>query len=218
MLFDWMILDQIVEFNPAQTVRGPRHVVKKGKTSVLDQDGARALLSSIDATNIVGLQDRAIIAVRLDSLARIEAALGIDVDDDFPPRGSAGGSGSMSKAESTTTCPLITKLKNTSMLISARPGFATRRTGRAFRTAIGGTKQVGLKRLSRHAALKMVQRRAGQAGIKTAIRRHSFRATGITDSLRTSDSITLDEVERIAMEPGDGLVLPGIMDRGPDDR
>src|SRR5512135_1822934 len=35
MLFDWLIVGQIVAANPAQAVRGPKHIVKKGKTPVL---------------------------------------------------------------------------------------------------------------------------------------------------------------------------------------
>ena len=37
--------------------------------------------------------------------------------------------------------------------------------------------------MTRHAALKMIQRRAKTAGIETAICCHSFRATGITNYL-----------------------------------
>ena len=72
--------------------------------------------------------------------------------------------------------------------------------------------------------LRMIQRRAKDAGIATPIKCHTFRATGITVYLdnggtlekaqimaahesprttklydRTSDQITLDEVERIAI-------------------
>jgi integrase/recombinase XerD len=36
MLFDWLIVGQVVGQNPAAAVRGPKHVVKKGKTPVLD--------------------------------------------------------------------------------------------------------------------------------------------------------------------------------------
>src|SRR5690348_8988002 len=32
MLFDWLVTGQIVPNNPASTVRGPKHVVKVGKT------------------------------------------------------------------------------------------------------------------------------------------------------------------------------------------
>jgi site-specific recombinase XerC len=35
MLFDWLVVGQIVSANPAAAVRGPKHVVKTGKTPVL---------------------------------------------------------------------------------------------------------------------------------------------------------------------------------------
>ena len=35
MLFDWLVVRQVLAMNPAAAVRGPRHVVKKGKTPVL---------------------------------------------------------------------------------------------------------------------------------------------------------------------------------------
>jgi site-specific recombinase XerC len=36
ILFDWLITGQIVPMNPAAGVRGPKHVVKTGKTPVLE--------------------------------------------------------------------------------------------------------------------------------------------------------------------------------------
>src|SRR3954447_18816348 len=47
MLFDWLILGQVLDANPAAAVRAPKHVVKKGKTPVLKADEARQLLDSI---------------------------------------------------------------------------------------------------------------------------------------------------------------------------
>src|SRR6202012_5821488 len=44
MLFDWLITGQVVPTNPAAAVRGPKHVVKTGKTPVFEGDeryGAR---------------------------------------------------------------------------------------------------------------------------------------------------------------------------------
>jgi integrase/recombinase XerD len=38
MLFDWLVVGQIVPYNPAHAVRGPKHVVKKGKTPVLSTE------------------------------------------------------------------------------------------------------------------------------------------------------------------------------------
>ena len=75
MLFDWLVTGQIVATNPAHAVRGPKHVVKTGKTTVLDADQARLLLDSIDTTTVVGLRDRALISVMTFAFARIGAVV-----------------------------------------------------------------------------------------------------------------------------------------------
>ena len=46
-----------------QVVRGPCHVVKRGKTPVLTAEEARQLLDSIDVSTTIGLRDRALIGV-----------------------------------------------------------------------------------------------------------------------------------------------------------
>ena len=38
MLFDWLVVGQILPFNPASSVRGAKHVVKEGKTPVLSAE------------------------------------------------------------------------------------------------------------------------------------------------------------------------------------
>ena len=48
MLFDWLVVGQVLAVNPAHAVRGPKHVVKRGKTPVLTEEQARQLLDSID--------------------------------------------------------------------------------------------------------------------------------------------------------------------------
>jgi site-specific recombinase XerD len=60
MLFDWLVVGQIIEVNPAHAVRGPKHVVTKGRTPVLNREEARALLSCIDTSTLTGLRDRAL--------------------------------------------------------------------------------------------------------------------------------------------------------------
>lgn len=52
MLFDWLVIGQIMDVNPAHAVRGPKHVVTKGRTPVLNREEARALLSSIDTDRL----------------------------------------------------------------------------------------------------------------------------------------------------------------------
>ena len=59
MFFDWLVVGQIMEVNPAHAVRGPKHVVIKGRTPVSNREEARALPSSIDTGTLTGLRDRA---------------------------------------------------------------------------------------------------------------------------------------------------------------
>jgi integrase/recombinase XerD len=47
MLFDWLVTGHVIDGNPAHAVRGPKYVVKKGKTPVLTVDEARTLLDNI---------------------------------------------------------------------------------------------------------------------------------------------------------------------------
>ncbi|MEM6823146.1 MAG: phage integrase N-terminal SAM-like domain-containing protein [Verrucomicrobiota bacterium] len=81
MLFDWLVIHQIVSFNPAAPVRGPRHVVKDGKSPVLSAEETRELIESIDIQTGVGLRDRALIGTMLYSFARVSAVCGMSVDD-----------------------------------------------------------------------------------------------------------------------------------------
>ena len=74
-------------------MRGPKHVVKRGKTPVLSEEQARHLLASIKITRtikaedgsdkeapwLVGLRDRALIGVMVYSFARISAVVAMDL-------------------------------------------------------------------------------------------------------------------------------------------
>jgi integrase len=103
-------------------------------------------------------------------------------------------------------------------------GIAGDAKGPLFRSAAGKTGTLTDRPLRRNNALDMVKRRAVSAGLSPRICCHTFRATGITAYLeaggtieraqqiaahespkttklydRTSDQITLDEIERIAI-------------------
>jgi integrase/recombinase XerD len=223
MLFDWLIVGQVVELNPAQAVRGPKHVVKKGKTPVLNEDEARALLKSIDGEDPVSCRDRALIAVCLYSFARIEAALGMDVED-YYPQGKRWWFRLREKGGKRHDMPAHHKAEEYVDVYLEAAGLKDQKRQPLFRKAIGKSKRLSDRRMSRYAALKMVQRRAKKAGILTAVCCHSFRATGITNYLlnggtlekaqkmanhesakttklydRRDDELTLDEVERISI-------------------
>jgi site-specific recombinase XerD len=55
-LFDWLVVGQVMPVNPASSVRGPTHVVKRGKTPVLSPEEARRVLDTIDVSTHVGLR------------------------------------------------------------------------------------------------------------------------------------------------------------------
>jgi site-specific recombinase XerD len=84
MMFDWLVTGQIVVTNPAHAVRGPKHVIKTGKTTVLDAEQARRLLDSIDTSTVVGLRDRALISVMTFAFARISAVVAMRGANYYP--------------------------------------------------------------------------------------------------------------------------------------
>ncbi len=71
MLLDWLVVGHVLDVNPAHAVRGPKHVVKKGRTPVLTSDEARAMLAAIDTGSVTGLRDRALIGTMIYTFARI---------------------------------------------------------------------------------------------------------------------------------------------------
>jgi site-specific recombinase XerD len=223
MIFDWLVTGQIVAFNPASSVRGPKYVVKRGKTPVLTAEQARMLLDSIDTTSLVGLRDRALIGTLLYSFARISAVCGMTVGD-YYPQGKRCWLRLHEKGGKFHEVPCHHKAEE--YLDAYLDAAGLRETPKAplFRTVRKKRKEVLLteNRLSRVDAYRMIVRRAESAGINTAACCHSFRATGITVFLenggdletaaqiaahesprttklydRTNDAITLEEIERI---------------------
>jgi integrase/recombinase XerD len=81
MLFEWLVTGHVMPTNPAHAVRGPKHSVKKGKTSVLAAEEMRTLLDSIDAGTLIGLRDRALIALMGYTFARVGAVINMKVED-----------------------------------------------------------------------------------------------------------------------------------------
>ena len=223
MLCDWLILGHILEVNPAAAVRGPKHVVKKGKTPILNAQMARQLLDSIGDGDLIRLRDRAVISVCLYSFARIEAALGMDVGD-YYPNGKRWWFRLREKGGKDHEMPAHHNAEAYVDAYIQAAGIADQKRGPLFRSAAGKSKTLTTRRMTRHAALKMIQRRALAAGVNTPVCCHSFRATGITNYLtnggtlekaqrmachesakttklydRREDELTLDEVERIAI-------------------
>ncbi len=223
MLFDWLVTGQVVATNPAHSVRGPKHVVKTGKTTVLDADQARKLLDSIDTSTLVGLRDRALISVMTFAFARIGAVVAMRVED-YYPKSKRWWVRLHEKGGKRHEMPAHHSLE--AYLDAYIEAAAIRDDGKAplFRSAAGRTGTLTAQAMNRIDAWRMIQRRAADLGFRVKIGCHTFRATGITAYLeaggtlekaqamaahesprttklydRTGDEITLDEVERITI-------------------
>jgi site-specific recombinase XerD len=178
-LFDWLVNRQVKVVNPAHSVRGPSHVVKVGKTTVLAPEEARALIDSIDITTRAGLRDRALIGLMVFSLARIGATLGMKVEDVFTqnrrlwvrPREQGGKPHAM---------PCHHNLETHLTAYVGGAGVAEDPKGPLSRTIGRGTGLLTRTPLPQGNAYEMVGRRAAAAGIATSLGNHSSRATGIT--------------------------------------
>src|SRR5947209_1683268 len=71
--FDGLVTRHAVILNPALSVRGERYQVVEGKTPEITVKDARTLLSSMDASRLVGLRDRAIVAILIYTASRAGA-------------------------------------------------------------------------------------------------------------------------------------------------
>ena len=208
--------------NPAAAVRGPTHVVTTGATPVLSPAEARRLLEAIDTGTLAGRRDRALVSVRLYSVARVSAVIGMRRQDYFRQerRGwlrlhEKGGTRHDVPAHHRAAEALDDYLalagrdEATAALFQSVDPAGRRLTGRA---------------LSRRFVLAMIKRRAAAADLPPSTCCHTFRATGITAYLsnggtlehaqqiaghaspkttklydRTADTITVDEIERIVI-------------------
>lgn len=225
-LFDWLVVGHVLRLNPAHAVRGPKHVVDRGKTPVLTAEQARVLLDSIPLAKdngdllLAGLRDRALIGVMVYSFARVSAATSMRVEDYYQDGKrwwfrfhEKGGKLHMVPAHRNAE-------KYLDEYLAAAPAIASDKRRRLFRTMVG--KRMTANAMTRNDALRMIKRRAEAAALPDTTCCHTFRATGITTFLlnkgtvenaqaiaahasprttklydRRGDAITLDEIELI---------------------
>ncbi len=220
VLGDFLVVRQVLPRNPATEVRGPKHVVRTGKTPVLTGPEARELFASIDPSTPIGLRDRALLGVMVYTFGRISAVIGLDVDDYYQVGRTMrirlqekGGKHHEMPAHHTAIEYLDAYLAE--LGADEGPLFRTINRQRTGYTA---------NRLDRREALAMVKRRTRAAGLGDRFTNHTFRGTGITAYLsndgaleraqymaghaspkttklydRHDQEATLDEVERIIL-------------------
>jgi site-specific recombinase XerD len=198
MLFDWLVIGQIIPMNPAAAVRGPKHSVKKGKTPVLSADEARTLLDTIETSHspisliprIIGSRDRALIALLTYTFARVGAAVQMRVEDVYI-QGRRTWIRLHEKGGKIHEMPCHHNLEMYLDAYITAAGIAGNAKGPLFRTTRGQSGYLTDRPMSRHDAWYMIRRRARAAGIATKIGCHTFRATGITEYLRNGGKLEI---------------------------
>ena len=221
MLFDWLIVGGFLRGNPASAVRGPKHSVKKGKTPVLSAEETRTLLDSIDTSTLIGLRDRALIALLTYTFARVGAAIKMKIEDVYV-QGRRAWVRLHEKGGKRHEMPCHHALDEYLTAYIEGAQLSADRKGFLFRSVLGKSRQLTENGLAQADVYRMITRRAENADIQTKIGCHTFRATGITEYLRNggkleiaqqmanhesarttglydrrNDQVSLDEVERI---------------------
>jgi integrase/recombinase XerC len=221
MLFDWLVTGGMISTNPAASVKSPRHIVRKGKTPVLDPFEARQLIDAINISTMIGLRDRALIGTMIYSFARIGAALSMKVEDVYTQNRRLWIR-LQEKGGKQHDMPCHHELEEWMQAYIDAAKLIEDPKGWLFRSVDRNTKTLGYSQLQVTNAYMMVKRRSNTAGIRTEISNHSFRATGITAYLlnggtiekaarmanhastrttqlydRRDDAIVLGEVERV---------------------
>ena len=225
-LFDWLVLGHVLPANPSSAVRGPKHVVRKGRTPVLTAEETRLLLESIDTSSLIGLRDRALIALMTYTFARVGAAAEKMRIEDVYIQGrriwvrlhEKGGKRHEMPCHHKLEAYLHDYMEARRIRTEPPPGSKDW----LFPTVHLRTACFTDRPMSQADVYRMVRRRAWRAGIQTRIGCHTFRATGITEYLRNggkleiaqqmanhesarttglydrrNDQVSLDEVERI---------------------
>jgi integrase/recombinase XerD len=190
---------------------------------VLSAEQARTLLDSIDTPTLLGLRDRALIAVMVYSFARVSAVINMNAED-YWQNGKRWWLRLHEKGGKHHEVPAHHNAEAYLDAYILAAGIGDEPKSPLFRSAERKTGRLSHRRIDRRDVLQMVKRRSKQIGLPSRTCCHSFRATGITAYLenggtiekaqaiaahesprttklydRTSDDISLDEIERIVI-------------------
>ena len=196
MLFDYLVTGGVLPMNPVSSVRGPKHVVKRGKTPVLTADQARTLLDSIETSAIVdsvetplivGLRDRALIAVMVYTFARVGAVVTMKVED-YYQNGKRWWFRLHEKGGKRHEVPAHHKAEEYMDAYLDAADLWKVKKGPLFRS-VDRHRELSERPMHRNDVLDMIKRRDRNAGLPESTCCHTFRATGITAYLENGGTI-----------------------------
>lgn len=194
--FDGLVTRHAIVLNPALSVRGERYEVVEGKTPEITVAHARELLASIDTSKVVGLRDRAIVAILIYTASRAGAVASLR-------RGSFYHAGDQwmlhfeEKGGKSREIPVRHDLEQ--IIFEYLDGADLRNAPKdtpLFRTAYGKTGRLTKSAMYVVDVCRMVKRRLKDADLPSRLSPHSFRVTTITDLLE--QGVPLEDVQRLA--------------------
>lgn len=190
--FDLLVIRHVMILNPAACVRAERYQVVEGKTEEIKPKHARKLLESIDTGDIVGLRDRAILAVLVYTAARVGAVAKLTLKS-LKHDGSQYELRFHEKGGKSRAIPVRHDLEQFILEYIQAAGITE---GPLFRTAFRRTKQLTRKSVNGIDICRMMKRRLKAAGLPGTYSPHSFRVTTITDLLE--QKVDLEDVQYLA--------------------
>ena len=195
-LFDILVTRHAVILNPAASVRGDRLQVMEGKTPEITVEQARQLLKSIDTSHVVGLRDRAIVAILIYAAARVGAVAGLRMAD-FYDTGTQYCLRFLDKGSKSREIPVrhdlliyITQYIHAAQL-DCSPSDST-----LFRTTVRRSRRLTAAAMTAGDMARMVRRRMRDAKLPARLCTHSFRVATITNLL--SQGVPLEDVQNLA--------------------
>jgi integrase/recombinase XerD len=190
--FDRLVNRHVAVINPAATVKAERYAVVEGKTPEIGAEQARTLLRSIDASNVVGLRDRAVLAVLVYTAARVGAVARLSVKN-LMHDGSEYTLRFSEKGGKSREIPVRHDLEQLLLSYLQAAGIAE---GPFFRTANRKTKTLTKNAMSGIDVCRMMKRRLKAAGLPGHFSPHSFRVATVTDLL--GQNVPLEDVQYLA--------------------
>lgn len=190
--FDTLVQRHAVVLNPASSVRGPVVRSVTGKTPATDPGQARALLHSIDTSDVIGLRNRAILATMMYTACRVGAVSKLRLRD-FYSDGRQYYLRFDEKGGADRQIPCRHDLQGyIEEYIAAAPcGY----DAPLFRAALGRTLRLSASPLQAKDIHRMVKRRLAAVGLPLILTCHSFRATTATDLLE--QGVPLEDVQEL---------------------
>jgi len=200
VLFNWLVVKQVLPTNPALFVKGPRFSRQIGITPILEAAQMRELLNSIAVTraeedsgkhggglvDLKGLRDRAAIAVMAYTFARVSAVAGLKRGD-YTLEGKRARLRLHEKGGKEKLVWLHHEAEDFLDAYLAASGITDPKA--ALFQSLDKKHRLTGKGMSRRDMLRAVKTRCETAGLPTTICNHTFRGTGITVFLQNGGSL-----------------------------